>query len=266
MKNFKSLFMLALIMLVLGNGIFAYEDGKTGRAEPIGKGNWQVGLFHPLVYGISEKAEVSTHPLLFIKIPNLYYKRIWLKDENKTISSGHSFVNPTGLLNTLAKEGIGGMISPEFEMPFMLSIYQEMIYSRKLMGQYYTARAGIGFGVSGEELDARTTIDIPLVYNRLATYYGKWQIRLGSDLDGRVTNRISYHLGATLFMTPGIDESIAFEQKTMLTWNKSERFKISTGLMVAYGQYPFGDQWNLIPPRIALLPVWVPLFDLVWSW
>lgn len=267
MKKIIRKYLIApILFLAMTINLFGYGDGKTGRATTLEKGTWQVGLFQPLSYGLSDKAEISTHPLLFVKIPNMSYKRNWINDGKKTVSTNHVVTYPTPLLNTLAKEGIGGMISPEFEMPAMISLYQEGLYSREIFGSMFTGRAGFGFGYSSEELDSRTTIDIPIAFNRLAVFYGNFQLRFGADFDGLLNKRFGYHVDGLLFLTPGIDEKLAFEHKTMITWHKSEKFRISAGYKIVYGQYPFGNQWNLVPPRIPLLPVWVPLFDLVWTW
>jgi len=268
MRNYKLIKVLLLVILsgVMVQSMSGYGPGVSGRAETIGAGNWQLGLFQPLRYGLADGQELSTHPLLFVKMPNLSYQRVWRSNDNSIFATRHSFLYPTPLLNALAKDGIGGMISPEFEMPAMVSLYQEALYTKKIKNVFITGRAGLGLGFSSEELDERTTIDLPLVFNRLAVYYANWQLRAGGDIDGSISEKWSYHADALFFLTPGIDEKIAFEHKLMASWHKSDRFKVSVGYKLAYGDYPFGSQWNLLPPKIPLLPVWVPLFDLVWTW
>ena len=51
-------------------GIVSFLCTTAAAPENLPKGKFEVGLFQPLQYGLSEKIEISTHPVLMFFIPN----------------------------------------------------------------------------------------------------------------------------------------------------------------------------------------------------
>ncbi|NOZ03738.1 MAG: hypothetical protein GXO92_03900 [FCB group bacterium] len=270
MRKNGILFFVGLVILtgfLSAKSVETAADWSSGTAYVLPAGRWEMGLFQPLRYGLSGGQEFSTHPLLFVKMPNLTYKRVWKADERGVIASRHQLLYPTPLLNTVARKGIGGIVSPEFTFPAMVSLHNEVLYTKKLMGSMQvTGKAGITVGVAFGDLDKRMTIDLPLVFQRLAVFYNNWLIRLGGDVTGHLSGRWNYLVDSDVFLIPGAEENFGFEHKGLLLWNKSDRFQLAIGYKLVYGQYPYGTQWHLLPPKVPGLPVWIPLFDLQWAW
>lgn len=259
--------LIALAATLSAKPIEQAANWSFGTAYVLPVGRWEMGLFQPLRYGFSGGQEISIHPLLFIKIPNLTYKRVWKTCERGVIASRHQILYPTPLLNTIAREGIGGIVSPEFTFPGMVSLHNEVLYTKQLKGSVrVTGKAGFTVGVAFGELDKRTTIDLPLVFQRLAVFYNNWLVRLGGDITGHLSGRWNYLVDSDVFLIPGAEENFGFEHKGLLLWNKSDRFQLAIGYKLVYGRYPYGTQWHLLPPKIPALPVWIPLFDLQWAW
>jgi len=172
-------------------------------------------------------------------------------------STRHNIYYPTPLLRTISREGIGGIISPEFHIPHMISLYNEIILSKHLSENYLIAgKFGFNFVIKSGELDERTTIDLPLVFPRLNVFYNGYGFRSGFDLLGKLSNRWNYVVDMDFFYYPKADQDFAFEHKGLILWNKSHRFQLSFGYKLAYGEYPFGTQWHLL----------VPIFDIQWGW
>ena len=255
--------LLVMILLGLRTSLFAegtldelLRNWSSGTAYLLPAGRAEMGLFQPLRYGLNDAVEFSTHPLLCMQIPNLSLKWSHVFSARFVMATRHSIYYPTPLLRTLAREGIGGMISPEFHIPHMISINNEVLVSKfAIDGHLFTGKVGINFAIKSAELDERTTIDLPLLFPRLAVYYNGYGLRFGGDLQGKIIRRWNYLVDTDFFYFPGASENMAFEHKGLLLWTKSRRFQLCVGYKLSYSEYPFGTQWHLLGP----------IFDLQWA-
>jgi hypothetical protein len=230
-----------------------YQNWSSGTALLLPEGRMEIGIFQPFRYGWTKSLEFSMHPLAAFIIPNLSLK--WSHGQNNGyfFASRHSIIYPTLLLRSVSKEGTGGLISPEFNIPHMISIYNEVVMSKEVMANHLLSfKAGANFALKSGSLDQRTTIDLPIIFPRLAVYYHRFNFRFGSDLRGKFFRRWDYLLNTDLFYTPAGNENFAFEHEGLLLWNKSERFQFFIGYKLAYGEYPFGTQWHLLFPMLDL--------------
>lgn len=235
----------------------SWRHWSSGTACTLTAGRWEVGLFQPLRHAVSESVELSTHPLAFFLIPNLSVKWSHGSKGGFQIATRHSLTYPTPLLRLLSRKGIGGLISPEFSIPQLVSIYNEVLVSKPIAESILaTANAGICFAIKSGALDDRTTIDLPVVFPRLNVYYAGYGFHGGTDLRVNVYRRWGLQATAGAFYYPAADEQFAFEQKGLLLWNKNRRFQLCLGYQLTYGEYPFGTQWHLF----------IPEFDLSWGW
>jgi len=256
--------LIVLIFLLLCATVFAgeskensWQNWSSGNAYLMPAGRMSVGLFQSLRYGWSQSVEFSAYPLAFILMPNLNVK--WAHDSfwGLVFTTRHNIYYPTPLLRVISKEGIGGIISPEFDIPHIVSLYNEVLLSKEIAKNHlFTGKAGVSLALKFDDLDERTTIDLPLIFSRMGVYYNGYGIRLGGDLQGKIKWRWSYLMDADLFFFPGADEDMAFEHKWLLLWTKSPQFQLCVGYKLVYGEYPFGTQWHLL----------IPIFDLQWAW
>ena len=91
-------------------------------ASNLPKGSFESGIFQPLRYGYSDNIEISSHPFLVFIIPNISIQKSYSEWQGLSIFSKHSLVIPTLLLRKVTKSDIAGFISPEFEIPIMISL------------------------------------------------------------------------------------------------------------------------------------------------
>ena len=251
-----------LLYFLVGQSILAqpidqiHSNWYSGTALILPPGRMEIGIFQPLRYGWSKSIEFTIHPLAAFIIPNLSLKWSHGQRSQYFYATRHSISYPTLLLRTVSKEGIGGLISPEFDIPHILSIYNEIIVSTKIAANHLLSyKAGIAFAIKSADLDKGTTIDLPIIFPRMAAYYHGYNFRLGSDWQGKFLKRWHYLVDFDLFFTPGSDENFALEHKGLILWNKSDRFQLCIGYKLVYGEYPFGRQWHLL----------FPLLDLQWA-
>ncbi len=258
---------ICMVMITIGLSQHVSQNWSEGLAYVIPESRWEVGLFQPVKYGFSSTTEISIHPLAMIKLPNVRVKHVWKKQINATWSSVHGLYYPTPLLNFIAREGTGGLVSPEIEFPAAILSYNEARVTRPLSDNVFlTGKSGLGIGLAFGELDDRSTVDFPLIYQRLSALYNGFYLRIGADIQYQLSEKLLLIVDDDLFIMANSNETIGFEHKGLVVWNKSDRFSLTVGYKVVFGQYPFGPQWNIMPPHIQLLPVWIPLFDMQWGW
>ncbi|HKJ69454.1 MAG TPA: hypothetical protein VKA68_15965, partial [bacterium] len=167
--------------------------GETDPAKPIlwdeppavtlPESAFQVGMFQPLRYGLSDKIELSSHPILDFVIPNLSVKISHGENAGRLFAARYTLVYPTPLLRLIQKKGIGGIIAEDPtipDMPHMVSLRSELLMSITLAEPHYiTWKAGVVVAAHSGTLDSRTTIDLPVVYPRLAPYYNRFGLNGG---------------------------------------------------------------------------------------
>ncbi len=264
LANVSNLCKVAVIILCAVGTLFVGEPDQTAwrnwssnTAYLLPAGRWEIGVFQSLRWGYSDWLEFSTHPLAFFLMPNLNVKWSHGFYQDLKIATRHSIYYPTPLLRTISRKGTGGIISPEFDIPHLVSIYNEVLVSKSIAnGHLLTGKAGFCVGIRSGGLDERTTIDLPLVFPRLNVFYQVYGFRGGCNLEGRLVRRWNYLMDADVFYYPSADEKMAFEHKGLLLWTRSQRFQLCFGYKLSYGEYPFGTQWHLLGP----------LVDLVWAW
>ncbi len=231
---------------------------NVGAGEQLPKGSFETGLFQPLKFGYSDNMELSTHPVFMFVIPNFGIQKQYPEWNGFSVSSRHSLVIPTPLLRMVSNKGIGGFISPEFDIPFMVSIKNEIgLHNNLPKNMSYAVNAGITLAYSSDELDERTTIDLPLIFPRMAVFYNGFGVNFGVIFQGSLSSKLSMLTDMNFLFLPGAKEDLAIEHKSLLTWKASEEIRYQIGYKLVYGKYPFGDMWHLLP---------IPLFDIIWSW
>ncbi len=251
----------SILIIILTTQVFSQGDWLSGTAYTLSQGRWEYGLFQPIRWGQSEDREISFYKLTALLMPGVNVKQRWLQRYQWTLSSTHSVYYPTPLLKIIAKEGIGGMISPEFDIPNMVSLWNMALASKRVdPNRILTLKAGVAFGFGGLDLPEGSTIDLPLVYHRLAVYYNGWLMRFGADFNIRISKKWAYMVDGDLFLIPGMKGSLALEHKGLLTWEKSNNFHLTLGYKFIYGEYPDG-----YPDDKTTRTHILPLIDFVWS-
>lgn len=224
---------------------------SAGTALTLPKGRAENGLFQPYRVGRTDRLEWGTYLLLNLIAPNLQFKLSHGRYGPYSVASRIGFSYPTFLLRTLQRPGIGGFISPEAdvgEIPPILATRAEILATRVMSDDLlFTARGGIGWALRGGPMDERTSIDLPLVYQRMLLYMHGVQLNLGWALAGRLSPGLSWRLDADLLVTPAAKISSAFFQKGSIIWDRGKRFRLRLGYILVYGEYPYGIQAHLLP-------------------
>ena len=220
--------------------------GETAFTMP--KGEIQFGLFQPLRTGLSPTVELLVHPVLLIMDPNAGVKLRLHASDNFIISSEHSLYFPTPMLRLFQMRGAGGIISSQFSIPVLITMYNGIIISRYLnFNSILSLEAGFYFTLGASKLDNNSSIDLPVIYPRLESLYHQPELLLGLNVNSEFVHHFNYLMGARAYIIPGVKENLFAEQSGMIQWRPGSHFMLQGGYKLCYGRYSFGPEWNLIP-------------------
>ena len=177
----RALILLTALLVSIIRGGNANWDSHSAHIMPPNK--WSVGIFHPIRYGIKDGLELSSHPGWFFVLPNASFKVPFSDFKSFNTATRLSFVYPTPLLNMLSRKGIGGIIDPNLTIPPMLGISGSLLMSKELLGVNATIKSGFDFGLVFGKLDARSNIDLPVIYHRLEVFHNGWGLHAGVDFE-----------------------------------------------------------------------------------
>lgn len=242
-----------LLLLFVSSGVHAQEktvyncwSGNSALLMPQGK--WESGLFQPFRYGLNEKLELRAGALIFPLLPNAGLKishgKIWGFD----FASEHDLGYPTLFLNIVAAKGVGGLISPQFSFPFMLSFTNSITISKPVRtSSLFAADLGLAFAARAGKPDYQATIDMPLIYPRMAHYYEGVSIRAGLTFKGKFAKNLFYEENGRLFIITRESENFFVENYGTIMWAASKSLRFKAGYVLSWGLYPYGRQAQMWP-------------------
>ncbi len=220
---------------------------NTARLMPVGK--WESGLIQPFRYGISEKIEVRGNVLIMPLIPNAGVFISQGERKGITFASEHNLSLPTPFLDFFSREGTGGLISPEYDFSFILSVYNAFFATKQITPKaIVTAKIGYAFTIRKEKPDPISTMDLPVFYPRMAHYYEGTTIRPGVDVKGNLGNKWFYEEGVQAFFITRPENNFFFENTGTLMWAVGGSWRIRGGYILTYGKYPYETpKWQFWP-------------------
>jgi len=248
-KLILSISILCFAGLLQAQDAFLLKKWSYNTAYLMPAGKWESGLMQPFRYGINPKVEAFTNVLMLPFIPEAGAKIAWGTKNDFVLASEHTLSVPTPFLNTFSRKGIGGLISPEYDFSFILSVNTAFMVSRQIAPKtLVSAKAGFAFALRGEKPDPQSTIDQPVFYPRMAHYYEGASIRLGSAIKGKLSDKWLYEEGVQVFIITRPENNFFFENTGTLMWALGQSLRIRGGYILAYGKYPYvTPKWQLWP-------------------
>ena len=246
---------VCLMLLLLVTMDLAAEDPLSGNYWTGGTAlntpprRWELALMTPSRYGLNRRLELYAHPLLFPVLPHLGLKCGWGTVGGISLATEHGLYYPTPFMKLVSAEGTGGLISPEFAIPTMFAAWNRILGSvRPFHAAILTVHAGITLSVTSAKPDIRTTIDMPIIYPRLAVFYSQPEVDAGVDFRGMVFPRFGWVFGVQNFIVCGTKQNYFMESKGTLAYtSKKETLRVEAGYKLCFGRYPAGPQWHLLP-------------------
>ncbi len=221
---------------------------SSNTAYLLQAGKWESGIFQPLRYGLNNKLEIHSNAIVLPLIPNAGIKIALGSWDGFIFSSDHILSSPTIFLNFVSRKGIGGLISPEFDFPLIISISNSIIVSKQVCsGSLFSGYAGFVFAIRGDKPNPQSTIDLPLVYPRMAHFYEGATFRSGMSYKGAFSKKLFYEEGLQFFIVTRNKNNFFAENSGNLMWAAGRAIRIKGGYILSYGKYPFGSHWQLWP-------------------
>jgi hypothetical protein len=209
---------------------------------------WESGIAQPFRYGLSEKYEIHSNALELPVFPNIGIKIAQGFKNSVAFASDHVISYPTVFMNAASSKGTGGLISPQYYIPSIISIYNAFMATKPIgSSAFLTAFLGYSFAIRSSKPDPMATIDLPLVYPRMAHYYEGSTFRLGMTYKSSLGKKWLYEDGFEIFYVTRPDNNFFFENTGSLMWVMSRTFRIKGGYSLSYGRYPYGTMWQLWP-------------------
>jgi len=256
-KPAKQLILIIVISLFSVTLIGQETIWTIGSARTVPKKEAEFGILQPFRYGLTDKTELSTSPLLLLSFsPNISIKHRWYEG-NIWIASKHTFNNPTLLLEGLSDIGYlkDSLDNPLFaDAPYIYSLWNEGIFTYRYAAEQVVS-AHIGFRFALKTRDSTLQIiNKPFLYQRSSIYHNKLLWYLGFDFDGNIYESMNYSAGIDFYSVGfGVDDW-AIEQQFKLIWNRSVKFAALIGYSLSYGSYPTENKFSIFP-----------VADLIWK-
>lgn len=247
MKKFR----FALLALLLP-GILAAQTLSRMWSEKtaitIDKGKWESGIVQSFRYGLTDRVELRTNALLLPIFPNIGVKLTLPDQKGWLLASEHAVSYPTLLLKSLSFKGTGGLLSPEFHYPFMISLSNSILATKVLNPKsMFTADLGFSLTLHGSNPDYQSSIDYPVLYPRMAHYYHGVSLRAGGSYKLQLGDRWLLEENVRTFILTRPSENVFLENAGTLQWLVGKSFRIRGGYHFSWGTYPYGNQFQLCP-------------------
>ena len=258
----KKIIYFVIIIAFASIGLSAQKDytyrGYAHNAGTLQKSQFRYSLFSFAEYGISDKVTILAHPLWIFMSPDISVRWNLIDNGESSLSIIHGISCPTPILSLVARKGTGGIISPEFDIPFMIGINNGIISSYAMNNDnILTAGLSLEFALFNNSLEPGSTIDLPIISPRDNVFYKNFGIDIHLGAEGKLSGKFDYFGKSEFFIFPFQDKEFKAEYGNtnrffgeltgMAFWNISKKFKLGLGGKLCYGDYPFGNQWHLLP-------------------
>ena len=224
------------------------EKWADNTAFLISAGKWESGIFQSFRFGLNEKIELRSNALLMAVLPNAGVKFSLRSEKGLLLASEHSIDCPTVFLNFMSFKGTGGLISPQFSFPFIITLSNSLL-ATTWIGSYslLTADAGFISALRGNKPDYQSSIDIPFIYQRMAHYYEGVSIKAGISFKGTIAKNLHFEEGTRVFLITRSRDNIFIENSGTVLWGSKGSLRIKVGYLLSWGKYPFGNHLQLWP-------------------
>jgi len=189
-----------------------------------------------------------SNALLMPLLPNAGIKISLRSGKGLLLASEHLVSYPTLFLNLISFKGTGGLISPQYSFPFILTISNSLLATAPIgSSSLLTADAGFNVALRGSKPDYRSSIDIPFIYQRMAHYYEGISIRAGISFKGTIIKNLFFEEGIRGFLITRSHDNIFIENSGAVLWSSKGSFRLKGGYLLSWGKYPFGNHLQLWP-------------------
>ncbi len=232
-----------------------------------------IGIFDPLRISINKIHELRIQPLSFFLIPNVTFERHWygkrhdddvarfLGHYHTNFYSTHSVTFPTLLLNVLTKEGIGGLLPTNSEIPFIFTTKHQLFFEHFIIPTdlAITIGGGVEFGFHGKDSDF-PPIEYPIIFPRTHVYNNDYLLQGDFKTSIKLSQRAKFayvtphsstlywlDLRTTYFHLPTNTKNYMALEEALTLRRESWKKTYKLGIKYSYGSYAFGTDDGFFP-------------------
>ncbi len=241
--------------------------GRTAQAAPsrssvalwsgnhaltLPRGRWEVGLLSSSHYGLTDRIQLSLHPLVFLAMPHVEAKvRAW-GGTGQALAVRARLAYPTWLLGLISREGSGGLLPSTSEPPQALQVEGDVLGTLGWRpGQLASATLGLAVAPHAAFTPAELPLlDFPFLYPRFAALYTVFVPRAGLGFEGALLPRLFSDVQLVAYLLPSLPDvgtAYALEQSASLEYRFSDHVAASLGLRVSEAAYAYGDRTHYLP-------------------
>lgn len=227
-----------------GEKLFTHHIHNSAlTAKP---GTLELGVFSASKYALSEHVEISLHPIALLAWPQINAKVRWFDFDTFTLATHHSLSYPTRFFDVVAREGTGGLVDPNVDLPAtgltelgVLATWRLSPRSWATLQPLLQARLG----------SALPILEFPFLYQRLAAANAGWSVGLNAALEGLIGNTVGYEFSATYLHLPlpPYENAFALEAFMEARVLLSEHSTLPFGVRFAHARFPYGRRNHWLP-------------------
>ena len=245
---------MLVLMSLLGLAQAESPDFNKNTAETLNGGQWSVGVFAPVRYGLKDDLELEIHPIWALMAPHVAIKKSYETKGDLKLASRHQIGYPTLLLSkVLNREGTGGILAPDSFIPHTIVSQNDLYFGKDLKYGEMTSSLGASFALELGESNY-TTIDAPYGFRATNLYQNTMSLQIGVGWEYFFTEKLGYRYWGKGWFYPLADQKWALEEKNSLLIQVSEKSQAAVGVNITLADYPYGIQWHALPS-----------FDWVWQ-
>ncbi len=232
---------------------FAKAPGWGGpSALTLPKGRVEFGLLQSSRYGLTDRVELSLHPIWFFVLPHAEVKFRYFEHGRLALAARGRLSYPSIFFGLVSREGSGGLLPKTSDPPIALMLEADAVASLELAPNALASLA-LGLAVAphgsftNEELPL---LDFPFLYPRFAPIYAPLVPRAALNLESPLLAGLHLDVefrGYLMPSLPDIGTAFALEQALSLEYRFGERAAVSLGIRVSEAEYPVGQRVHLLP-------------------
>jgi hypothetical protein len=248
--------LLTALFLAVAPRPASATDFAAGSARLLDPGRFEVGVFGSLRYGLTDRVELSTHPLWLFVAPNVEAKIRWGAPAAFEVASTHALLYPTPLMRLLAREGTGGLLPPDVTWPQLVATTHRLLVSREVAGHLVTANAGVRLAKNLTDWDgpkAWSQIEWHLAWPRTAAWFTGFSAEVGLGARGPLWKKLGYEAEVEAFLLPGMNGDRAAEWSALLTLQPRPGLQVRGGVKWSWAELPYGTRTSLPFPMVDVL-------------
>jgi hypothetical protein len=221
-----------------------WSDATARTLEP---GRVTVSLFAPARWGVGERTEIGMHPLFTFALPHFEVKHRFAEHGSWLFAMRHRLSYPTRFLALVAREGAGGLLPADTEVPVALQLDSDALFSAAWSAPHFVTFVA-GFGVaprlSGSE---PPLLDFPFLISRFAPLYTVAVPRLAVAFSGPIAGRFFYESELRAYYLGLEPKTLAVETALELAWRPGKRLRAALGLRREHLRYAIGYRTHALP-------------------